>query len=105
MDGIKGSKEAPKPRQKVKFEVEDSDLEELVGSGVKGWLDGDYKVGDINFAIANVTHHRQVETRTSWDMAMPLHCLFVCLLDMSCLNCIRCFLSCSVTIVSTVEKV
>ena len=60
MDGIRGSKEAPKPRQKVKFEVEESELEELVGSGTKGWLDGDYKVGDINFAIARVSHDRQV---------------------------------------------
>ena len=60
-DGIKSSKEASKPRQKVKFEGEESELEELGSeAGVKGWLDGDYKVGDINFAIARVTQDRQV---------------------------------------------
>ena len=60
MDDIKSSKKASKPRQKVKFEGE-SELEEIGSNkGVKGWLDGDYKVGDINIAIVKVADERQV---------------------------------------------
>ena len=60
-NGVKSSKETSKPRQKVKFEGEESESEEPGSEErVKGWLDGDYKVGDINFAIARVTEDRQV---------------------------------------------
>ena len=62
-DGMKSSKECSKPRQKVKFEGESEDTgSDEPERGVKGWLDGDYKVGDINFAIARVTEDRQVKT-------------------------------------------
>ena len=80
-DGIKSRKEGSKPRQRVKFEGESE--EEERGSperGVKGWLDGDYKVGDVNFAIARVTEDRQVKIRMFWvvDNAPALFvCLFV----------------------------
>ena len=60
MDEIKSSKKASKPRQKLKFEGE-SELEDIGSNkGAKGWLDGDYKVGDINIAIVSVTNDRQV---------------------------------------------
>ena len=60
MDDIKSINKSSKPRQKVKFEGE-SELEEIGSNkGVKGWLDGDYKVGDINIAIVKVTDERQV---------------------------------------------
>ena len=31
--------------------------------GFQGWLDGDYRVGEINFAIVSVTHDRQVKIK------------------------------------------
>ena len=58
MDEIKSSKKDSKPRQKVKFEGEIKLVES--NQGAKGWLDGDYKVGDINMAIVSVTNDRQV---------------------------------------------
>jgi len=47
-------------KQKVKFEGESDSERGSDGEGSKGWLLGDYKVGDINFAIASVTKERQV---------------------------------------------
>ena len=50
-------------KQKVKFEGESESERGSDGEGSKGWLLGDYKVGDINFAIASVTKERQVEKK------------------------------------------
>ena len=50
-------------KQKVKFEGESESERGPDDEGSEGWLLGDYKVGDINFAIANVTKERQVEKK------------------------------------------
>ena len=48
-------------KQKVKFVGESESERGPDDDGSKGWLLGDYKVGDINFAIASVTDERQVK--------------------------------------------
>ena len=53
--------EAFTKKQKVKFEGESESEIGADDDGSKGWLLGDYKVGDINFAIASVTKERQVK--------------------------------------------
>ena len=62
-------------KQKVKFEGESESERGPDDEGSKGWLLGDYKVGDINFAIASVTKERQVEKRKKNNMDGFKYCI------------------------------
>ena len=62
-------------RQKVKFEGKSESERGPDDEGSKGWLLGDYKVGDINFAIASVTKERQVEKRKKKNMDGFKYCI------------------------------
>ena len=61
-------------KQKVKFEGESESERGPDDEGSKGWLLGDYKVGDINFAIASVTKERQVEKKKKKIMNCFKYC-------------------------------
>ena len=71
--------EAFTKKQKVKFEGESESEIGADDDGSKGWLLGDYKVGDINFAIASVTKERQVKKRKTKNMNCFKYCK-ICLM-------------------------
>ena len=58
-DCVEASNETSKTNVSFETEATTSRSKE----GFQGWLDGDYRVGEINFAIVSVTHDRQVKIK------------------------------------------
>ena len=74
--------ESPTKKQKVKFKGESESERGPDDEGSKGWLLGDYKVGDINFAIASVTKERQVENKKNetWTVSNTVKYVLWCVI-------------------------